>query len=140
MKKILTLIAFLLLIITCRKDDEPRLSDFMMGMWKSYGLDFNGKQVTLYADIRSSSYKLSMDDGNTFVEYPVANLEVSNNYSYITTDIPDFDTTNGVIPIVTVTFYVEWATSGNGNAMVWFPVDQPAGDNSPPVIIWIRNS
>lgn len=127
MKKFLTLIALILMFsIGCEK--ETKLSEFVIGTWKSQEVVLGTNPVEFTVNIKSEGrtwdgcfYYLTLVSGENIILLPKAHWKVDNDLNQIIIDEPDFNPNDNTVPDGTVTFSVDWEK--DGNTMTWTPVE-----------------
>ena len=136
MKRLLMLCVALILIgIGCKK--ETKLSEFVIGNWKSQELNLGTLTLGYFnATINvNNTYvlKFTLSDGSQSVTCPSAGYTINDGKNQITIDQPQF---NPQTPVSgTTTFNVLW--KAGDNTMTWTPTDA-TGDNPPPTIVWTK--
>ena len=134
MKKMVVLLALLLFSLSCTKN-EAKLSDFVVGTWKSDNLDMGGTTVYFTAEIKTSTYVLSLTtpDGSYTYACPETGYTIIEKGDKIVIDQPQFP--NNPPSTGTVTFIVSNWIPG-GNKMTWTP--DAGSDSGTPTINWTR--
>jgi hypothetical protein len=125
---------FLIFAISCEK--ETKLSDFVIGKWKSQELvlgdsPFGTFTATMNAN---NTYVLTftLSDGSASLTCPATGYTIDDDKNQITIDEPDFDPNDNQTPTGTQTFDVEWAK--DSKIMTWIP--QNGGDA--PTLVWTK--
>jgi hypothetical protein len=137
MKKFFVLCAALILMIgiSCEKEKEIKLSEYVIGEWDSQELNLGETPVIFKVHINTDGrYVLSLTDGTNAIICPEAGYTVDNENSTITIDQPDFDPNDGLTPTETQTFDVTWVEGSD--VMTWIPDNSGGGDA--PTIVWTR--
>ena len=137
MKRIIALLTVFLLFSTSCTKNEAKLSDFVVGNWKSQNITLSGMPLGYFnVTINENTYVLifTLSDGSQSITCPKTGYTVDNGKNQITIDEPQFDPQTPVSG--TTTFAVSNWIPG-GNKMTWTPVDT-TGNNPPPTINWTR--
>jgi hypothetical protein len=136
MKKFAFLFVTMLLLFATSCEKETKLSDFVVGKWKSQELvlgdsPFGTFTATINAD---NTYVLSfaLSDGSASLTCPATGYTIDDAKSQITINEPDFDPNDNQTPTGTQTFDVEW--NKDSKVMSWLP--QNGGDA--PTLVWTR--
>jgi hypothetical protein len=136
MKKVLFLILTIFLFASCEK--ETKLSDYVVGTWKSQELVLGDSPFGTFTAIINSdnTYTLSfrLSDGSASITCPPTGYSIDDSKNQITIDEPDFDPNDNQTPTGTQTFDVEWEK--DSRVMTWLPLN--TGDGGAPTLVWTR--
>ncbi|HNR41083.1 MAG TPA: hypothetical protein PKL65_02535 [Bacteroidales bacterium] len=135
---LLTVVALLAFLTgSCTKDDI-KLSEFVVGTWKSQEINLGGPtkidmKVTLIIVINENkTYVLSMkfSEGGDLVSLPQAEYVLDESRNQITIKQPEFEPVKNSED--SITFEVEWEKGSK--KMTWTPLENPEA----PTLIWTK--
>jgi hypothetical protein len=136
MKKFAFLLVTMFLLFATSCEKETKLSDFVVGKWKSQELVLGDSPFgTFTATINANNtYVLTftLSDGSASLTCPATGYTIDDAKSQIIINEPDFDPNDNQTPTGTQTFDVEW--SDGSKIMTWIP--QSGGDA--PTLVWTR--
>ncbi len=125
MKKIpsLILLTILLLPVSCEKEKDPLLSDYVIGEWKTpIMFTLNSQPAWFEIEISASAYSLMKTSGTNSVAWPNKTYSVSNANKTITIKTMETDPVD-IVYKVTLTDDPDmmiWTTEASGGeTFVW---------------------
>ena len=136
MKKSLFFIVAMILLIGIGCEKDTKLSEFVVGNWKSQELNLGDSPLGSFtATIKSTNkYVLifTLSDESMSLTCPEVGYTIDDSKNQITIEQPTFDPANPASG--TVTFDVLWKEGET--IMTWTPV---AGSvDAPPTLVWTR--
>jgi hypothetical protein len=125
---------FLLFATSCEKEDETKLSEFIVGEWDSELVLINPnteEEIPIYFYAKFGEEMFDLD----FLTYPEKILWISvDSLNYTINSEFNLTIENPMEEGETVNFDVVW--NPDTNKMVWIPTPDP--DDNPPTMVFVK--